>query len=121
MKEIYDEFSIEDEAYARCYWRRIGFVIFAALALAVILFPLIAKAAPVLQVSDGSGTITVYDEPCALKTVSNLQYRATWTEGKKTFEGCIGPWGAMGVAVAYFDDGSIAVVPLQALKKVTGV
>jgi hypothetical protein len=79
-----------------------------------------AAAAPMAQtVSDGA-TIVLTDEPCKLKQVTNLKYRATWSEKGKVFEGCyaVHPYG---VVVGYFSDGAVALIPLDAFAKVTGV
>lgn len=44
-------FRTDEDAMERCYWRRVGFVIFAAIALALILSPLGGcSTAPVQQV-----------------------------------------------------------------------
>lgn len=36
--------GVNDDQYERCYWRRIGFIIFATLALALIFAPLMGCA-----------------------------------------------------------------------------
>lgn len=40
----WSEWEDEDRRYERCYWRRVGFVIFAAACLAVILLPVMGCA-----------------------------------------------------------------------------
>ena len=79
-----------------------------------------AHAAPMAQTVTAEGArIVVTDEACQLKEVTNLKYRAVWHEKGKTFEGCyaVHPYG---LVVAYFDDKTVAVMPLDAFVKVTG-
>lgn len=78
--------------------------------------PVPAFAEPVGMVSNGGVTVTIYDEPCALKAVSNMPYRATWTEPGKRFEGCFMLRPDAGAVVAYFDDGSVTLIPMGAFK-----
>ncbi len=72
-------------------------------------------------VNNGQVVITVHTEDCTLKdNVANLPKRATWVEGNKTFEGCVGV-SPVGVAMFYFkEDKSVAVVPLEMFQPVTG-
>ncbi len=80
--------------------------------VAVVLFLVTpAYAAPVAIGQHEGITVVLTDEPCALDAVSNLQRRATWTEGGKTFEGCFGILG--GMVVAYFSDKTVAAIPVQ--------
>lgn len=114
---VFDE---EERLSERCYWRRVGFVIFAAALLAVILAPLMVNAEPVYQLSQGGVVITLHSEGCALKEVSNLPHRATWTENGKVYEGCFGVQPAMQAVMMYFTDRSVAVAPASIFQKVTG-
>ena len=81
------------------------------LAFIIILMPGCAQAA-VIAVGEGDGVkVSLTDEPCALPAVVNLPRRATWEEKGKTFQGC---WGRSGpVVMAYFDDRTAAVFPVQ--------
>ena len=86
-------------------------------------WPAALFAAPVF-VAEGNGVhIELFDEPCTLKdSVSNLPYRATWTEKGKVFEGCFVPNQAAGIVVAFFkDDKTVAVIPIEVFKKVVGI
>lgn len=65
--------------------------------------------------------ISVTDEACTLKQVSNLPFRATWRDGRKVYEGCYSVFAEGQAVAAYFDDGSVAVIPVAAFKPVTGV
>ena len=82
--------------------------------------PTFGMAAPVAQVVENNLKITLFDVPCQLTEVSNLQMRATWSENGKVFEGC---WGGspVGVVMLYFSDKSVAAVPVRAFTKVQGV
>jgi hypothetical protein len=89
--------------------------------LVALLFSCQASAEPLYQTKTPDGTvITLYSESCALSEVSNLSKRATWQEANKQYEGC---WGVspFGLVMFYFDDKSVAVVPAEAFRKVTGV
>lgn len=78
-------------------------------------------ADPRFMTTDGNGVVvTLHDTPCELKEVANLQYKATWQEGNKTFQGCWGPRPDVQAVVAFFDDKTVAVIPFGMLKKVTG-
>jgi hypothetical protein len=63
--------------------------------------------------------ITLFNEKCELKEVSNLPYKATWVEDGRTYKGC---WAAnQGFVVGFFvDDKSVAVMPMRIFQKVTG-
>jgi hypothetical protein len=90
--------------------------------LVAILFwwPFSAAADPLYLAEVGAVRITLYSEPCELKEVTNLKLKATWVEKGKVSQGC---WAAtqFGVVVAYFDDRTIATIPVQAFEKVLGV
>lgn len=74
-------------------------------------------AVPRFQAAESGVVITLYDEPCGLPEVANLPFRAEWTEGKVTFQGC---WtqSPFGVVAAYFTDKTVAVIPVQVFKPV---
>lgn len=85
-------------------------------------WPSIVFAQPRFATTDGKITVTLYDEPCELKdTVSNLPYKASWTENGQTLTGCWGPWVNDQEVVAYFSDKTVALIPFRDLSKVTGV
>ena len=93
----------------------------AILLIVIFCWPSIVFAEPRFAVTDGKIAVTLYDDPCELKdTVSNLPYKATWTEGDKTYNGCWGPWVNDQKIVAYFTDKTIAVIPFSAVTKVSG-
>lgn len=66
---------------------------------------------------EGGAVVVLYDEPCRIKTLTNLPYRATWAEKGKTFEGCFVPRPEAGMVLFYFDDGSVGYIPFQMLRK----
>lgn len=114
--------SVDERQAERCYWRRLaGFTLGAALVV-YLLLALVSKvyAAAIFGLENNGVTVTLYTEDCQLKTVSNLPYRATWVEGGKTFEGCWGARPEAGVVLGFFDDGSIAMMPIQAFRKLVG-
>lgn len=79
-----------------------------------------AFAAPVYAAEADGVRIVLTDEKCTLKEVSNLPYKATWTEKGKTYNGCFTINQGAGVVVAYFvEDKSVAAIPMDAFKRVT--
>lgn len=92
-----------------------------------VLFPILlllgsgsVSAAPVAALAQGELRIILYDEPCAIKAPSNLQYRATWVKGSEKFEGCHSLFSGPIVAI-YFDDDTVAVVPAVLFRPVEGI
>ena len=77
-----------------------------------------ALADPVATASADGVLITFYSDKCALKEVVNLPYRAVWTEGGKSVEGCYTARPEAGVVVCYFADKTVGLVPYRALKEV---
>ena len=95
----------------------------AACGLALLIaatYPTKAHASAMLRAESGGVTVTIYDQPCALKEVSNLPKRATWTEKGKTYEGCIGAHPQFPVLMAYFTDKTVVVLPVEMFTRVQG-
>lgn len=78
-----------------------------------------ASAAPIATASHAGVIVTLTDEPCALPAVANLPNRATWQQDSKTYEGCFGV--RAGLVLAYFDDRTVALLPLDGFIRATGV
>lgn len=79
-----------------------------------------AQAKPRLTASEGNAVITLFDDKCELKEVSNLPYKALWVADGKTFVGCWGVRPDTRQVVFYFDDGSVGIIPFDQLKQVVG-
>lgn len=77
------------------------------------------SAAPLFTAETGEARITLHDDACTVKSVSNLKQRATWNEKGKHYEGC---WAVhpAGVILAYFDDGAVVLIPISAFARVSG-
>lgn len=121
-KEYFAGLNIVDADHERCYWRRLGVIVFLA---GLLLYGVIGairnvNAAPLVSASAEGAIITLTDEPCALKAISNLPFRATWVEKDKSYEGCYGVRADVGLVVAYFNDATVALIPMQVFKKVVG-
>lgn len=88
------------------------------LLLCLMLIAVPAFAKPIAAADVGGVIVTLTDEPCAVKEVSNLPHRATWAQGSKVFEGC---WGVKhGAVVSYWrEDRTVAVLPAQAFRALT--
>jgi hypothetical protein len=71
--------------------------------------------------ADGA-RVVLFDDKCALPEVSNLPFKAEWTENGKTTQGCWSPpHPQVGVVLAYFTDKTVVGLPAQMFKKVVGV
>ncbi|SRR5229473_278741 len=115
----YEEEEIADR------WRTIlpltVWAVVIGLILGMVLYTSKCMADPLFSATAEGATITLTDEPCTLKAIGNLPYRATWVEKDKTYEGCWGARPDIGFVLAYFDDLSVALIPMQAFRKVSRV
>lgn len=69
---------------------------------------------------DGVRVVVYAGEPCSLTSISNLPYKATWTENGKTVEGCAGIH-PMGVVLFYFGaDKTVVMIPRNQFVRVVG-
>ena len=123
MTEWFEGRSTDEEQMEKCYWRRVGFVIFLAVVAGLILIPLNAHAEPVLQTNLPDGTvITLHTDKCELKEVTNLDMRATWQDKAGTYEGCWRPSSFFPLFLFFFrEDKTVADIPASVFKKVLGV
>jgi len=102
----------------------IPWLIWALLLVAIIgaLYAGKVFAEPIAAANAGGVTITVYKEKCThVDSITNLPNRATWKEDGKVYDGCVGVIPQLGVAMFWFSDKTIAVVPLDMFQAVTGV
>lgn len=105
----------------RRYWRDAVLKVLAVILFFAGVGAVFKAHAEAVFAGEGQGVkIVVYDEPCKLTEVSNLPYRATWEENGKVTEGCIAPRPDAGVAVGYFADKTVALMPLQMFKRLVG-
>lgn len=87
-----------------------------------------ARAAPLLVAELKSGKVTLTDEPCALKAVTNVPKRVTWLERDgKLIEGCYGLYtarlfhGDVHFVIGYFSDLTLQVLPLSVFSSVNPI
>jgi hypothetical protein len=81
-----------------------------------------AYAEPRYALQGQGVTVTLTDEKCALDAVTNLPYRATWTENGQTFEGCWSiSFDEQRVNVYFGNDKTVVSFPPSMFSKVTGV
>lgn len=78
-------------------------------------------AEPIAVMSLQGITVTLTNQPCAIKYVTNLPLRATWKDGSKTFDGCYAVFPESEAIGFWFDDGSVAVIPAHIFKPVTAL
>lgn len=89
------------------------------LTAGALLYGISARAEPIAQASSGNIVITVFNEPCTHPdAVSNLPNRATWKEGDKVYDGCVGVNPELGMAMFWWTDKTVVVVPLQVFVKI---
>lgn len=111
-----------DEKHERAYLRRIvGWVLVSLLVLWAV-YPKEANADPVYRAQVGEVTVTVYNDPCQVKEVTNLPFRATWLEKGVLHEGCFSYAQHVESLMMYFStDKTVAVIPVSIFKPVQGV
>jgi hypothetical protein len=89
-----------------------------------VLFCLPTQAIPIFAGESGGIRVVLTDEPCTLKEVTNLPFRAVWTEKGKDLEGCWSPQRldeTQTVVKAYFSDLTVVTFPTTMFQHVTGV
>lgn len=94
----------------------VWFVVIAA----VVVWATQAYADPIYEAAEDGVRVTLHNSPCELKEVSNLKYKATWEEKGKIYQGCWGARTDIGQVMFYFDDGSVGLIPVNALQPVRG-
>ena len=87
----------------------------AAMALSLLVAP--ADAVQIASAHVGGVTIALYNEPCAVAAVTNLDYRATWSAGGETWEGCYSING-FGIGVMFFSDLTAVSGPAEIFRRV---
>jgi hypothetical protein len=98
------------------------------LLLILLLFMGEARAGPILSADFESGRVTLTDEPCGLKAITNAPKRVTWLEPNgRMSEGCYGiytlrfPHGNIDIIIGYFDDLTLQVLPLSVFSVVRAI
>ena len=114
---IFQRFLISVSEDPVKYAMRVLIVLALGLFLALVVRNAHAKPTHIAQ--DGPVTVTIHDDKCALSAVV-MPYRATWKEGDKTYEGCVGAHPA-GLLIFYFSDKSIVLLAPQAFQRVSGI
>lgn len=112
----------EDAKHQRAYMRRVilGLLLGAFIGSAVI-YSVSSRAEPRFQVQNEGVRVVLHDEPCQLKEqITNLPYRVVWYEKGKAVEGCWGARPEAGIAMAYFADKTVGIIPLSELTPVRG-
>ena len=89
------------------------------LFIVLLLFPLVSGAEPIAQSEQGGVKIVLHNDKCALEAVMNLPFRATWTEGGKTTEGCVGLDIQLQLFRFYFADRTVLAIPMQYFGKIS--
>lgn len=67
--------------------------------------------------SEDGVRIVLHDDACRLAAVKNLKSRITWHEKGKVSEGCYGQHPS-GVLIAYFDDFTVALFPMNVFRAI---
>src|SRR5574338_590670 len=96
---------------------RSGLTLLLALCLAALMCALVfytprAKGEPLFIGNHGEHVITLTNEPCALKAVTNMPSRATWREPDgRVWESCYGLSRETMLVVLYCGDLTVQIVP----------
>lgn len=118
------EYQERERAHERCALRRIVIAVLLGgfMAAGLIAFANKASAEPrYAAAGDNGAVITLYDDPCELKEqITNLPYKATWSEAGKQFDGCWAPVQQLGIVQMWFTDKTAFPVPVRVLKPVQG-
>jgi hypothetical protein len=122
MLEIIDEIRPrkDERSFLRKVIAALGAVCLVVLLAVAVTWPTKAHAGPILKAEAEGIVVTIYEEACQLKEVTNLPKRATWTEKGKTFEGCIGAHPQFPVLMGYFSDKTVVVLPVEMFTRVVG-
>lgn len=97
-------------------------LIVLALALFFLLVVRNASAEVIFIGQHGEHVITLTNEPCALKAVTNMPTRATWREpGGRLWECCYGAVHEAQIVVLYSADATVQVVPQWIFKRARGI
>jgi hypothetical protein len=120
----WSEYEKEEIKNERFHMRRILIAVLLGgfIAAGLLAFAKKASADPRFAADgDNGAVITLFDDPCELKEqITNLPYKATWTESGKQFDGCWAPVQQLGVVQMWFTDKTAFPVPLRVLKPVVG-
>jgi hypothetical protein len=109
------------------YALRVVFALGILLLLLLLLMPK-AGAQPLFVANLESGQVTLTDEACVLKAVTNAPKRVTWREPNgRVSEGCYGLYtlrltnGNVDIIVSYFDDLTLQIIPLAVFSVVRAI
>lgn len=86
-KEWFEGLSTDEARHHRWYLRRLGFLLFAAMALVFVLFPLKAWS-DTYSATNPEGKITLTKEPCNLGPWFKDWKAAKWFYQGKDYEAC---------------------------------
>lgn len=125
-------FHPDEEAHERCYWRRIGFLLFAAAAAAIILLPMLlggcaatierkpAYDGPAMFIADSKGnSIRLTKAPCPNVSGWLAMSAAEMVYEGKQYKAC---WVLIGQTILVFDsNGDATPIPANAFKPEVGV
>lgn len=84
-------------------------------------WPAAVLSQPRFALNEGGVVVTLTDDACELKDVSNLPYKATWEEKGQTYQGCWGIAFDKERVNLFFTDKSVVSFHPAMFKKVTGV
>ena len=79
-----------------------------------------AFSEPVARATRGGAVITLHTDPCEqASSITNLPFKAVWVEGQTTFQGCYQAVPELSLVVLWFEDRSVVLLPISALRKVS--
>lgn len=100
--------------------KAVGALISLVAFVVLLTFATGAFAKPVLRLTNGPVTITLYDDKKSCQQAMNLTRKAVWMESGKEVQGCWG-YNTIGVVMFWFDDKTVASAPAQAFTEISEI
>jgi hypothetical protein len=92
------------------------------IAVPLIAFTVSLGAEPKYQAQLEGIKVLLHSDKCELtKEITNLPFKAEWSEKGQVLQGCWKPNGEVGTVDFYFQDKTAFSMPAQMFRKVTGV
>ena len=119
--EWFQEQNSDESRRERAHLRVWVVRVLVAIALLVLVaWATKAYSEAIYEAVDVDVRVVLYNDPCELKVVSNLKHKAIWQEKGKTYQGCWGARPDINHIMFFFDDGSVGLIPVNALSPVRG-
>lgn len=120
--EIHPERGVSEIPARRMIWLPWIFWLVVLLAsIGLVFYASEPKADPVFWVNQDGIQVVLHNDLCSLTDrIGNLPHKATWQEDGKVYEGCWGLRPDVGYVIFYFEDRTVGLIPIRALRRVLG-